>query len=82
MVRDIAIQLVAGAYVLAICFKAIKQDRRIERPEARGDHRLEVAPLSCTWRGGQGRQRPLLHRAITNLRDQVYCCVTPKVTQL
>jgi hypothetical protein len=43
MVRDIAIQLVAGAYVLAIRFKAIKQDRRIERPEARGDHRLEVA---------------------------------------
>jgi hypothetical protein len=43
MVQDIAIQLVAGAYVLAIRFKAIKQDRRIERPEARGDHRLEVA---------------------------------------
>ena len=43
MVRDIMIQLVAGAYVLAIRFKAIKQDRRIERPEARGDHRLEVA---------------------------------------
>ena len=41
--RDIMIQLVAGAYVLAIRFKAIKQDRRIERPEARGDHRLEVA---------------------------------------
>jgi hypothetical protein len=43
MVRDIKIQLVAGAYVLAVRFKAIKQDRRIERPEARGDHRLEVA---------------------------------------
>ena len=27
-------------HVLAVRFKSIKQDRRIERPEARGRHRL------------------------------------------
>lgn len=37
MVRDIVIKLVCGVYVLAVRFKAIKQDARIERPEARGD---------------------------------------------
>ena len=42
MVQDILIKLVAGTYVLAVRFKKIKQDRRIERAEARGDHRLEV----------------------------------------
>jgi hypothetical protein len=36
---------------LAVRFKAIKQDRRIERPEARGDHRLDVAQGEAT-RGG------------------------------
>ena len=37
MVRDIVIKLVDGVWVLAVRFKAIKQDPRIERPEARGD---------------------------------------------
>ena len=37
MVRDIAIQAVSGAYALAVRFKAIKQDPRIERANARGD---------------------------------------------
>lgn len=37
MVRDIAVKLVDGVWVLAVRFKMIKQDRRIERPEARGD---------------------------------------------
>ena len=36
-VRDIKICLVAGVWVLAVRFKAIKQDPRIERPAARGD---------------------------------------------
>ena len=36
-VRDIKIALVAGVYVLAVRFKKIKQDPRIERPAARGD---------------------------------------------
>ena len=35
MVRDIVIRSVNGVYVLAVRFKSIKQDRRIERPEAR-----------------------------------------------
>jgi hypothetical protein len=35
MVRDIVIKLVSGAWVLGVRFKAIKQDPRIERPEAR-----------------------------------------------
>jgi len=51
MVRDIVIRCVSGVYVLAVRFKAIKQDRRIERPEARGDHRLDVAQGEAT-RGG------------------------------
>jgi hypothetical protein len=42
MVQDILIKLVAGTYVLAVRFKKIKQDRRIERAAARGDHRLEI----------------------------------------
>ena len=37
MVRDIVIRMVAGVWVLCVRFKAIKQDPRIERPEARGD---------------------------------------------
>jgi hypothetical protein len=36
-VRDILIKLVRGVWVLAIRNKANKTDRRIERPEARGD---------------------------------------------
>ena len=36
-VRDIVIRCVSGVYVLAVRFKSIKQDRRIERPEARGE---------------------------------------------
>jgi hypothetical protein len=51
MVRDIVIRCVSGVYVLAVRFKSIKQDRRIERPEARGDHRLEV-PQGEASRGG------------------------------
>ena len=51
MVRDIVIRGVSGVYVLAVRFKSIKQDRRIERPEARGDHRLEVAQGEAT-KGG------------------------------
>ena len=35
MVRDIVIKLVSGVWVLGVRFKAIKQDPRIERPEAR-----------------------------------------------
>ena len=34
MVLDIVIRCVSGVYVLAVRFKSIKQDRRIERPEA------------------------------------------------
>ena len=37
MVRDICIRKVAGQFVLAVRFKKIKQDARLERPEARGD---------------------------------------------
>jgi hypothetical protein len=37
MVRDIKVKLVQGTWALAVRFKAIKQDPRIERPEARGD---------------------------------------------
>ena len=51
MVRDIVIRCVSGVYVLAVRFKSIKQDRRIERPEARGDHRLDV-PQGEAARGG------------------------------
>ena len=51
MVRDIVIRSVNGVYVLAVRFKSIKQDRRIERPEARGDHRLDV-PQGEAARGG------------------------------
>ena len=47
---DASVQ-VSGVYVLAVRFKSIKQDRRIERPEARGDHRLEV-PQGEASRGG------------------------------
>ena len=36
-VRDVVIRLVDGVYVLCVRFKAVKQDPRIERPEARGD---------------------------------------------
>ena len=50
-VRDIVIRSVNGVYVLAVRFKSIKQDRRIERPEARGDHRLE-APSGEAAKGG------------------------------
>ena len=50
-VRDIVIRCVSGVYVLAVRFKSIKQDRRIERPEARGDHRLEV-PQGEAAKGG------------------------------
>ena len=50
-VRDIVIRCVSGVYVLAVRFKSIKQDRRIERPEARGDHRLDV-PQGEAARGG------------------------------
>ena len=50
-VRDIVIRCVSGIYVLAVRFKSIKQDRRIERPEARGDHRLEV-PQGEAAKGG------------------------------
>ena len=32
-------------HVLAVRFKSIKQDRRIERPEARGRHRPRQPPL-------------------------------------
>lgn len=35
-VRDIVVRLVDGVYVLAVRFKSIKQDPRIERPTARG----------------------------------------------
>ena len=35
MVRDIVIRCVSGVYVLAVRFKSIKQDRRIERPASR-----------------------------------------------
>ena len=51
MVRDIVIRCVSGVYVLAVRFKSIKQDRRIERPEAHGDHRLEV-PQGEAVKGG------------------------------
>jgi hypothetical protein len=51
MVRDIVIRSVSGIYVLAVRFKSIKQDRRIERPEARGDHRLD-APQGEAAKGG------------------------------
>ena len=51
MVRDIVIRCVSGVYVLAVRFKSIKQDRRIERPEARGDHRLDV-PQGEAAKGG------------------------------
>ena len=37
MVRDICIRMVSGVFVLAVRFKAVKQDPRIERPEARGN---------------------------------------------
>jgi hypothetical protein len=37
MVQDILIKLVAGTYVLAVRFKKIKQDRRIERAEHYGE---------------------------------------------
>ena len=50
-VRDIVIRCVSGVYVLAVRFKSIKQDRRIERPEARGDHRLDV-PQGEAAKGG------------------------------
>jgi hypothetical protein len=50
-VRDIVIRSVSGIYVLAVRFKSIKQDRRIERPEARGDHRLDV-PQGEAAKGG------------------------------
>ena len=36
-VRDIVIKCVAGKNVLAVRFKAVKQDPRVERPAARGD---------------------------------------------
>ena len=51
MVRDIVILYVSGVYVLAVRFKSIKQVRRIERPEARGDHRLDV-PQGEAAKGG------------------------------
>ena len=51
MVRDIVIRSIQGVYVLAVRFKAIKQDRRIERPEARGDDRTNVLPGEST-KGG------------------------------
>jgi hypothetical protein len=51
MVRDIVIRCISGVYVLAVRFKSIKQDRRIERPEARGDHRLDV-PQGEAAKGG------------------------------
>ena len=50
-VRDIVIRCISGVYVLAVRFKSIKQDRRIERPEARGDHRLDV-PHGEAAKGG------------------------------
>jgi hypothetical protein len=37
MVRDIVIKSVNGMHVLAVRFKAVKQDPRVERPAARGD---------------------------------------------
>lgn len=49
MVRDLVIRMVDGRYVLAVRFKAIKQDGRIERPEARGDG---TAPRGEAQRGG------------------------------
>ena len=51
MVRDILIKPVQGVYVLAVRFKMIKQDRRIERPEARGDARLEVPAGEAKYGG-------------------------------
>ena len=51
MVRDIVIRCVSGVCVLAVRFKSIKQDWRIERPEARGDHRLDV-PQGEAAKGG------------------------------
>ena len=37
MVRDLVIKLVDGMWALAVRFKGIKQDPRIQRPTARGD---------------------------------------------
>lgn len=37
MVRDLVFRCITGIWVLAVRFKAIKQDPRIERPAARGD---------------------------------------------
>jgi hypothetical protein len=71
MVRDLVIRLVGGCYALAVRFKAIKQDRRIERPEARGDPYDSAADADEQPDGGRLSMAQLVMSPISTIAQRI-----------